>query len=396
MQIINREHYIQKIKPYIGKELIKVLVGARRCGKTYLMYQLMEFIRQNNPGNIIYINMEEHEFKDIKNHEDLFAFVVNQSETNHPNHVFIDEVQEVDGFELALRQLLIKGYDIYCTGSNAKMLSSDLATHLSGRFIEFQIYSLTFQEFLQFHKLENTNESLLKFIRYGGLPYLLNLEFSDEIIYGYLKSVYSTIILKDIVARFNIRDVDFLERLTDYLAENLGSYVSSPKITAFLKSQHISLSVNTVLNYLQYLCNSFFIDKVKRFDIQGKKVFEVNDKFYFRDLGLKHAVNPYKAGDIGKVMENLVYNKLVFDGYKVNLGKLGNKEIDFVATRLGKTKYIQVAYLLPDQKTIDREFGNLLEINDNYLKIVVSSDELQASDYKGIQHMNIKDFLAEN
>ena len=309
--------------------------------------------------------------------------------------MFIDEIQEISNFELALQQLLIKEYDIYCTGSNARMLSGDLATHLSGRYIEFQIKSLSYIEFLKFHQLQNNNKSLLKYIRYGGLPYLINVEMNDEITYGYLKSIYNTIILKDVVARYNIRDIDFLERLIEYLSDNLGSYISSKKITDFLKSQRISLSVNTVLNYLQYLNNAFFIQKTQRYDIQGKKRFEINEKYYFSDLGLKHSIIPYQANDIGKIFENLIYNFLIGKGYTVYVGKLQNMEIDFVAKKNNITKYVQVAYMLPNEKVREREFGNLLKIKDNYEKIVVSSDELISGNYKGIKHIHILDFLTQ-
>ncbi len=393
-KIIKRTQYLKKIEPYIGKQIIKVLVGLRRVGKTTILLQLSEQIKDTDKkANIIFINKEYYEFKFIRNDEDLYAYVNSKIEKQKNNYIFIDEIQEIENFELALRQLLVKGYDIYCTGSNARMLSGDLATHLSGRYIEFKISSLTYSEFLQFHNLPNNTETLLKYIRYGGLPYLINIELNDDVVYGYLRSIYNTIVLKDVVARYNIRDIDFLERLTEYLSDNLGSYLSSKKITDFLKSQRISLSVNTVLNYLQYLNNAFFIQKVKRFDIIGKKRFEINDKYYFTDLGLKHSVIPYKSDDIGKVFENLIYNKLIYDGYTVYVGKLNAMEIDFVATKNDTTKYIQVAYLLPNEEVRQREFGNLLKIRDNYEKIVVSADEFISGNYKGIKHIHILDFL---
>jgi len=393
---IIRDKYLEKIEPYIGKQIIKVLTGARRVGKTTILKQLSDFIRSSdNKANIIFINKEEYEFKYIRNDDDLYSYVNSKIDKKKKNYIFIDEVQEIEKFEIALRQLFVKQHDIYCTGSNASMLSSDLATHLSGRYIEFKISSLSYPEFLQFHNLKNKTETLLKYIRYGGLPYLINLELKDEIVYGYLNSIFSTIILKDVVARYNIRDIEFLERLVEYLSDNLGNYVSSKKITDFLKSQGISLSVNTVLNYLQYLKNAFFVQKIKRFDIIGKKRFEINDKYYFSDLGLKHSVVPYKINDIGKVFENLVCNHFLSNDYNVTVGKLNDLEIDFVAEKNGITKYVQVAYLLPDEKVRQREFGNLLKINDNYEKTVVSSDDFIGANYKGIKHRNILEFLTE-
>jgi len=391
---IERKVYLKKIKPYIGKQIIKVLVGARRVGKTVILHQLSEYVKKKDPqANIVFINKEYYEFKDIKNNEDLYSYVNSNLKEKKNNYIFVDEVQEIEKFELALRQLLVQGHDIYCTGSNARMLSGDLATHLSGRYIEFKITSLSYPEFRQFHSLSNTTENLLKYIRYGGLPYLVNVDFDDEVVYGYLRSVFNTIVLKDVVARYSIRDIDFLERLIEYLSDNLGSYVSSKKITDFLKSQRIGLSVNTVLNYLKYLSNAFFIQKVQRYDILGKKRFEINDKYYFSDLGLKHSIIPYKINDIGNFFENLVYNHLISQGYTVYVGKLQNMEIDFVAQKGDETKYIQVAYLLPDEKVREREFCNLLKIKDNYEKIVVSADEYISGNYKGIKHIHILDYL---
>ena len=388
-----RNSYLKKVEPYIGKEMIKVLTGQRRVGKTILLKQIEHLVQQlDKKANTIYINKEQNEFKQIKNADDLFEYVETQLKPKQSNYVFIDEIQEISEFEIALRQLLVKGVDIYCTGSNANMLSGDLATHLSGRYIEFHINSLTYTEFIELHKLPNNTDTLNKYIRYGGLPYLVHLPLNDEVVYGYLKSIYNTIILKDIVTRYSIRDVDFLDRLVEYLSDNLGSYVSSNKISDFLKSQRVHLSVNTVMNYLKYLSSSFFINKVERIDIIGKKRFEINDKYFFTDLGLKHSIIPFTGVQIGSVFENLVYNQLIYQDYKVFVGKHQDREIDFVAQKGNETKYIQVAYQLPDEKVREREFGNLLKIEDNYEKIVVSADEF-TTDYKGVKHIHIRDFL---
>ncbi len=392
--LYKRDKYLKKIKPYIGKQIIKVLIGQRRVGKTVILRQLMDLVRDEDANaNTIYINKEHNDFKDIKTAEELFQYVKLRLNKEMKNYVFIDEVQEISMFEIALRQLFAEKVDIYCTGSNAKMLSGDLATHLSGRYIEFNVYSLSFSEFLLFHKLENDTDSLNKYIRYGGLPYLVHLPFDDEIIYGYLKSIYNTIILKDIVSRYNIRDIDFLERLVEYLSDNLGSYVSSKKISDFLKTQRVSLSVNTVMNYLKYLTNSFFINKVQRLDIIGKKRFEINDKYFFSDLGLKHSIIPYTGSHVANIFENLVYNHLVYSGFNVFVGKHQDREIDFVAQKGNDTKYLQVTYLLADEKVREREFGNLLKIEDNYEKIVVSADEF-SENYKGVKHLHIRQFLS--
>jgi predicted AAA+ superfamily ATPase len=390
---IRRDQYLNKIKPYIGKQIIKVYTGQRRVGKSVLLRQTADLVKkQNELVNIIYINKELYEFKEIKSSDDLFQYVNNRIQPSHPNCVFVDEIQEITEFEVAIRQLFALGVDLYITGSNAKMLSGDLATHLSGRYIEFYISSLSYPEFLEFHQMENSTETLNKYFRFGGLPYLIHLPLEEEVIYGYLKSIFNTIVLKDIVARYNIRDIDFLERMIEYLSDNLGSYISAKKISDFLKSQKIQLSINTTLNYLRYLSDSFFIHRVQRLDIIGKKRFEINDKFFFSDLGLKHAVIPYSGNQIANILENLVYNHLVYLDFHVFVGKHQDREIDFVAQKGNIIKYIQVCYQLSSEDVFEREFGNLMRIKDNYEKIVVSADQF-ATDYKGIKHIYINDFL---
>ncbi len=393
---IKRPIYLDSIKPYIDKDIIKVLVGQRRVGKSYMLFQIMDEIKSihKNP-EIIYINKEFHEFESIITHNDLLDYITSHEKTKGTKYIFIDEVQDITHFEKALRNLQAKGgYDIYCTGSNAKLLSGELATFLSGRYIETKIYSLCYSEFLEFHKLQGNKDSLTKFFKYGGLPYLINLELQDHIIYDYLKNIYAAILFKDIVKRHNVRNISFLENLVKYVADNVGSLVSSKKISDFLKSQQIQISPQLVLDYLSYLELAFFIFKVLRTDIRGKKIFEIGEKYYFEDLGLRHSITGYKTTDINKILENAVYQHLKISGYNIKIGKSGDKEIDFICEKSGKKIYVQVAYILQDEKTIKREFGNLLEIKDNYPKYVVSMDELvQGSNYEGIEHMNIQDFI---
>ncbi|MBD3426410.1 MAG: AAA family ATPase [Candidatus Omnitrophica bacterium] len=395
-EYIKRKHYLDKVSSFIDKDIIKVIVGQRRVGKSYLLYQIMDIIRDKGvkAGNIIYINKELHDFDDINTYKDLLEYIEGRIKNKRKHYVFLDEVQEIEKFEKALESMQASGkYDIYCTGSNANLLSGELATHLSGRYVEIKVYGLSYPEFLNFHKLNNDQESLLKYIRYGGLPFLINLEFKDEIIYEYLKNIYSTILFKDIVKRHSIRNVAFLERLVEYLADNTGSLVSAKSISDFLKSQKIKLSPNIVLDYLSFLSSAFFVFKVQRSDVAGKKIFEIGEKYYFEDLGLRHSVVGYKQVDINKVLENLVFLHLKISGYKITVGKLKDKEIDFVCTRGGEKLYVQVAYLIDSQKIIDREFGNLLKIEDNYPKLVVSMDEVGGDKYKGIEQVNIRKFL---
>ncbi len=390
-----RNSYLKLVKPYINTNLIKVIIGQRRVGKSYFLYQVIDEIKKHDKrANIIYINKELYEFDNIKDYRDLESFVNNKTVKKEKNYIFIDEIQEIISFEKALRSLNAQeNNDIYCTGSNANLLASDLANLLGGRYIEIPIYSLSYEEFLQFHHLENNKESLFLYIKYGGLPYLVNLRLEDEQVYGYLKTIFNTIILKDVIARFNVRNINLLERLVEYLADCEGTLISAKRISDFLKSQNLDISPNSILNYLNYLTKSFFIHKVKRQDIIGRKIFEINEKYYFEDLGLRHSLIGYRQTDINKIIENLVFSRLKYLGYKVTVGQMGIKEIDFIAEKNDQKIYFQAAYLLSSKKVIDREFGNLLKIKDNYPKYVISMDEFTKGDIKGIKQISLIDFL---
>lgn len=397
---IPRPIYLERIKPFIDKEVIKVIIGQRRVGKSYLLFQIIDVIKglHKNP-HILYINKELNEFDKIKNYQDLLAYIKQKTSGQTGKHyIFIDEIQEIEKFEKALRGLQAKGgYDLYCTGSNAYFLSSELATYLSGRAVEISVFGLSYSEFLKFHKLKESRESFIQYIKYGGLPYLMHLAKEDAVIYDYLRNVYNTILFKDVVSKHKIRNLAFLERLVEYLADNVGSLVSAKKISDFLKSQKTKISPNVVLNYLAFLTQAFFIFQVRRSDVQGKKIFEINKKYYFGDLGLRHALVGYHQPDINKVLENLVFLHLLAAGYAVTVGQQeGGREIDFVCEKAGQRLYVQVAYLITEENKT-REFGNLLAIRDNYPKMVVSMDELSGeSEYKGIYQKNIRDFLLQS
>lgn len=253
--------------------------------------------------------------------------------------------------------------------------------------------SLSYPEFLVFHKLEDSDSSLLKYMKYGGLPYLVNLELNDSVVYDYLKGINNTILFKDVVARYHIRNIAFLERLVEYAADNVGSLVSAKKISDFLKSQKTNILPNVVLNYLYFIVNAFLLYKVRRSEIAGKRIFEINEKYYFQDCGLRNALVGYRPSDINKILENMVYMHLRVMGYTITVGKIGAKEVDFVCEKRGERLYVQVAYLIPDKKAGEREFGNLLLIPDNYPKIVTSMDKFISGSEKGIQHMHISEFL---
>lgn len=387
------------VKPYIGKEIIKVFTGQRRVGKSCIMVQIVNTIKQaDKKANIIYIDKEKYEFEFIKNYHDLTKYILDKTrKIKTKTYLFIDEIQEIEGFEKAIRDFAKSGkYDIYISGSNSELLSSDLAGKLSGRYIEIRVHGLSYEEFLLFHHLTKNLDSLEKYIKYGGLPYLVNLKLEAEQVFGYLKNVFDAVILKDVVSRFEVRNVNFLERLIEYLADNLGSLVSSKKISDFLKSQNINLSPNTVLNYLSYLQSSFFVTKAQRIDIAGKKIFEIGEKYYFEDLGLRHVVVNFKQVDINKILENLVYCRLINLGYKVFVGQIDSGEVDFVAEMGGERIYVQVAYLISSNKVEKREFGSLLAIKDNYRKYVVTMDKMATGGVKGITHLHILDFLTNN
>ncbi len=392
---LDRLFPLKKTIPFVDKDIIKVIIGQRRVGKSTFLLQIMDWIKkEDKKAHIIFINKELHEFDAIKTHVDLINFVKTQAKRGHKNYVFVDEVQDIEEFEKALRSLLAEGkHDIFCSGSNAHLLSGELATYLSGRFVEIKVHSLSYQEFLTFHQLENNNESLLKYIKYGGLPFLKFVGLDDSISYDYLRNVYSTILLKDVTQRFAIRNIAFLESLVAFLADNIGFIVSAKKISDFLISQRMKISPNVVLNYLSYLAQAYFIDRVPRFDIRGKKIFEIHEKCYFEDLGLRHAITGYKQTEVSGVLENLIYHHLVVLGYKISVGQLGVKEIDFVCERGGERFYVQVAYSI-NEHSRDREFGNLMAIQDNFPKYVVSMDELIGSaSYQGITHLHVRDFL---
>ena len=392
---IPRPKYLEMVRPFMGKEIIKVFTGQRRVGKSYIMAQIADTIRQTDKkANIIYIDKERYEFDALRNYHDLTKYITGKTKKQTKTCLFIDEIQEIEGFEKAIRDFAKSGqYDVYISGSNSKLLSADLAGKLSGRYVEIRVHGLSYGEFLVFHKLEKSMDSLEKYIRYGGLPYLVNLKLNDEQVFGYLKNVFDAVILKDVVSRFEIRNVNFLERLIEYLADNLGSLVSAKKISDFLESQNIKLSPNTVLNYLSFLQSSFFVAKAQRMDIKGKKIFEIGEKYYFEDLGLRHVVVNFKQLDINKILENLVYSRLLDLGYKVFVGQIDNGEIDFVAVKADEKIYVQVAYLISSSKVEKREFGSLLAIKDNYRKYVVTMDKMAGGSIKGVTHLHILDFL---
>ncbi len=395
MPVIQRPLYIERVEPFIGKSLIKVLIGHRRVGKSYLLMQLQDIIRERMPEvQIIYINKEQHEFASVNNADALFSYLKAHLDDQKKVALFIDEIQDIESFEVVLRDLATRDqFDIYCTGSNANLLSGELATYLSGRYVEIKVHGLSYSEFLDFHESADTPALFMRYLEFGGLPYLIHLEPEQRIVTEYLSGIYSSILLKDVVARFGVRNVAFLENLASFVADNVGSIVSSKKISDYLKSQGIKMSPQIVIDYLAYLEASMLISKVQRTGIRGKRIFEIGEKYFFEDLGVRNVIVGYKPGDIHKLLENIVYLHLKIAGYTVTVGQEDNMEIDFIAQKGGEKMYIQVTYLLGSEQTIEREFGNLLAVKDNYPKYVLSMDGQNFSaTYQGIRHEQVRGF----
>ncbi len=397
MNIINRPDYTDKVLRLFGKGLIIALTGQRRVGKSFIMKQVINLLSSDDNNNIIYVDKEDEQFSSISTHTELTQYVEAHLLTDKTNYLFIDEVQNIKEFELTLRSLHSReACEIVITGSNAKMLSSELSTYLSGRCVENYIQSLDYAEFLEFHQLPDNDQSLISYLTYGGMPQLYRIGLQEkDLVNDYLQNVYNTIILKDIVEREDIRNVPLLKNLVRFVSDNVGKPISATSIVKYLKSQRVDSSIKVIINYLDYLCNAFIIHRVNRYDIHGKRLFEVNDKYYFEDIGIRNSlVQGGLAQSMEKVIENAVYLHLIRLGYNVTVGYLQKAEIDFVAIKGDQTIYVQATYLLSNKETVTREFGNLALIKDNFPKYVVSMDNLYSgTNYQGIQHLHLRDFL---
>ena len=393
--VYRRDAYMTRIKPFMRKTLVKVLVGHRRVGKSFILYQLIDEIRRDEPeANIIYINKEDVAFSEIRTYKELNDYVLVKSVQGRINYIFIDEVQDIEDFSLAVRSLALdEKNDIYLTGSNSDFFSSDLANSLGGRYIIFKIYSLSYSEFLEFHHLSNSLEAFQRYVRYGGLPYLIHLANDERIITEYLRGIQDSIILRDVIRRKNIRNTAFLEQLIAFLAGNIGNLFSSKSISDFLKAQRVAIPPNQVNEYAGALADAFFLHRVGRYDITGKRLFERGEKYYFENLGIRNVIAGYKVDDRASVLENVVCNHLLFRGYDVKIGSVDSREVDFVCKRDNEILYVQVAVELTRAETIEREFGNLLRIKDNYPKIVVTEEDFRGNTYQGVKQVYILDFL---
>ena len=392
--IIDRPSYLNKALAFKDSGLIKLFIGQRRVGKSYMLFQVMKIIhRQHKTTNLVYINKEHPDFQMIRDGKSLINFIEPLKQTGE-NYLFIDEVQEMEGFVDLLRGLIATGqWNVWCTGSNAVLLSQDIAGLLSGRVITQEIHPLSYREFLVFHKLTDERESLEKYLRYGGLPHLMRLSLEDDIVYEYLNGIYATILFKDVVARHNIKNIYFLERLVAYCADTTGSLLSAKKISDFLISQKVNIAPVRVLEYLRFLKLAFFLYQSRRYDLKGKRILEVGEKYYFADLGLRNTIAGFRTSDLSKIIENAVMLNMQSQGFKVFTGSLNQKEIDFVCERNHERVYIQVALRITDESVFEREFGNLKMIDDNYPKYVVTLDDFIGNTFEGIIQINLLDFL---
>lgn len=397
MQVISRKDYARRIDAWLGKEQIIVLVGQRRVGKSYVMKDFVARHKDAPDSNIIYIDKEKKAFNFIKNHEHLNAYIDEHFKTNQHNYILIDEVQDIEGWEHSVRSYRTEEEtDIIITGSNSKMLSGELSTLLGGRYEEIHIQPLSYVEFLEFHNLQDGDNALWQYMNLGGLPGLRNIGIENEdMVNEYLSGVFNTIMLKDVIERHTIRNIPFLNNLITFMADTVGKLSSASSIAKYMKSQGQDVSTNVVLSYMSYFHEAFLTYSVGRYDIHGKKLLESNDKCYFGDIGLRNFIaGGEREKDIEKVMENVVFQHLLRLGYSVKVGQLRAGEIDFVCTKSGQKVYVQVSYLIANDETRQREFGNLKVIPDDYPKYVISASPLlRRSDEDGITHIHIREFL---
>ena len=402
--MLKRDEYIKQIVPFIDKDVIKVLTGIRRSGKSVMLKLLMEELKNRgiNENQFIYINFENLKYRNLKNYERLYDFILNKVDDKYKSYyIFLDEIQEVEEWERCVNSLRVDedfNFDIYITGSNAKLLSGELSTYLAGRYIEFVVYPFSFKEFFEIMKEKNKEidlkEAFQKYVKFGGMPFLHNLDYNFEASMQYLQDLYASIILKDITQRNNIRDTDLLERIINYVVMNIGNTFSATSISKFFKSENRKVATETILNYIKACEEAFLVYRVARNDLLGKKILNVNEKYYIADHGIREAIMENNQKNINQVLENIVYFEMLRRGYNVKIGKVDNLEVDFVCKKNDETIYIQVSYLLASEDTKEREFSVLENIKDNYPKYVLSMDEFDMS-RNGIKHVNLIKFLVK-
>ncbi|HEY9221629.1 MAG TPA: ATP-binding protein [Lutibacter sp.] len=400
--MIQRESYIKQLRQFIDKPFIKILTGIRRSGKSSVLLLLKEELlsRGVSEAQVIHINFESFEYIELKTAKTLYEYIKKQIKNNKQHYLLLDEIQEVEGWEKAVNSFLVDfGADVYLTGSNSHLLSSELATYLAGRYVEIPIYTLSFEEYLQFRKHyspevpQNNRTSFQSYLSLGGFPVIHTSNYSEETAYKVVFDIYSSVILRDTVQRYKIRDVELLERVVKYAFDNIGNTFSGKNVADYFKSQQRKVDVNTVYNYLNALEGAFILCRTSRYDVKGKEILKTQEKFYVSDLSVIYALMGVRNRMISGILENVVFLELKRRGYQVFVGKLDDKEIDFIAEKQGEKIYVQVAYKLESEQTAAREFAPLLAVKDQYPKYVVTMDEFWKESVEGIKHSHIADFL---
>ena len=395
MDTINREQYINKLISLKDKNIIKVLTGIRRCGKSTILKEYKNYLLKNgvNEKNIIFINFEDYNYSEFLDQEKLHNYIIENTDSKNKNYIFLDEIQNVDKFEKCINSLFLRDYlDIYIAGSNSYMLSGELATYLTGRYIQIHVLPLSFKEYISYYGENDELKKYNEYITYGGFPYLINLKNNNEKI-DYLDSIYNTVIMKDVISRKKVNDTLMLESICRFLFDSIGSSISVKKISDTLSSNGRKNSVHTIEEYLNALLESYILYKVNRYDIKGKELLKTQEKYYLSDLGLRTYLlgNKYNK-DLGHILENVVFLELKRRGYKIYIGKNNTSEIDFVVEDIDDLIYIQVALTLRDENTLKRELKALENIQDNHRKYIITLD-YDTNNYDGIKQISVFDFL---
>ena len=402
--MIRRPLYLKELEQWIDKPLVKILTGIRRSGKSTILLLLKEVLSERgiSENNIISLNFESFTTEHLKNATSLYAYLTGQITKDKKIYILLDEIQEVQDWEKVVNSLLVDfNVDVYLTGSNSHLLSSELATYLAGRYIEIPVYTLSFKEYLLFKSVyqtgvSTTKESFVTYLRKGGFPVIHTAIYDEDTTYKVIRDIYASVLLRDTIQRYKIRDIELLERVTRFAFDNIGNTFSGKSITDYFKSQSRKTDVNTIYNYLSALEGAFILYRVSRFDIKGKEILKTQEKFFVSDLSLLYAMLGYRDSMIAGILENVIFLELKRREYKVYIGKLDSREIDFIAEKQGKKIYVQVAYKLENEATVHREFSPLLAVSDQYPKYVVTMDEFWKEDVEGVKHLQIQDFLLDD